>query len=163
MDRAAKFAAKPQTGSRTISGRRWALVAPSSGDRQKVPSDKGFLSPGNWFHLSSDDDWKSWLQKKSERSEGRRLVWNWFKISWQLCFAPFRFLLRPFWWRVGGIFHHWKPKGSVDALKHSVNHEPATPKDAIAKRVPGDQTHEEETVQNENLDGHTADRTNMMP
>ena len=40
---------------------------------------------------------------------------------------------------------------------------PATPKDAIAKRVPGDQTHEEETVQNENLDGHTADRTNMMP
>jgi hypothetical protein len=123
MDRAAKFVAKPQTGSRTISGRRWALVAPSSGDRQKVPSDKGFLSPGNWFHLSSDNDWKSWLQKESERSEGRRLVWNWFKISWQLCFAPFRFLLRPFWVACGRNIPSLETEGSVDAMKTLVNHE----------------------------------------
>jgi hypothetical protein len=40
---------------------------------------------------------------------------------------------------------------------------PARPKDAIAKRVPGDQTHEEETAQNEKLDGHTADRKDMLP
>jgi hypothetical protein len=40
---------------------------------------------------------------------------------------------------------------------------PATPKDAVAKRVPGDQSHVEDAIQKENMDGHTADRTNMMP
>ena len=50
-----------------------------------------------------------------------------------------------------------------DAMKILGTMKTATPKEAITKRVPGGQTHEEETVQNENLDGHTADRTNMLP
>ena len=40
-------------------------------------------------------------------------------------------------------------------MKHFVNHETGNAKDAKA--------HEEETVQNENLDGHIADRTDMLP
>ena len=50
-----------------------------------------------------------------------------------------------------------------DAMKHFVNHETGSAKDTKAKQVTGDQTHVEETVQNENLDGHTADRTDMLP
>ena len=56
-----------------------------------------------------------------------------------------------------------EPKGSVDAMKTFVNHATGSAKDTKAEQVTGDHTHVEETVQNENLDGHTADRTNMMP
>lgn len=48
-------------------------------------------------------------------------------------------------------------------MKKFVKHETGSAKDTKAKQVPGDQTHEEGTVQNENLDGHTADRTDMLP
>src|ERR1017187_9715454 len=123
MDRAAKFAAKPQTGSRTISGRRWALVAPSSGDRQKVPSDKGFLSPGNWFHLSSDDDWKPWLQKESERSEGRRLVQNWFWTYWTSVLRTVPVPVETILVACGRNIPSLETEGSVDAMKTFVNHE----------------------------------------
>lgn len=56
-----------------------------------------------------------------------------------------------------------EPEGSVDAMRRFVKHETGSAKDTKAKHVTGDQTHVEETVQNENLDGHTADRTNMLP
>jgi len=56
-----------------------------------------------------------------------------------------------------------EPEGKCGCHEHFVNHETGNTKDVMAKRVPGDQIHEDETVQNENLDGHTADRTNMLP
>jgi hypothetical protein len=77
----------------------------------KNPSDKGFLSPGNWFHLSSDGDWKYWFKKESERSEGRRLVLNWFKMGWRPVLRTVPVPVETCLVVCRKTIPHWNPKG----------------------------------------------------
>jgi len=71
--------------------------------------------------------------------------------------------LKPFWWCVGNNISALEPEGSVDAVRRFVNHETGSAKDTKAKEVTGDQTHVEKAVHKGNVNGHTADRTNMLP
>ena len=51
-----------------------------------------------------------------ERSESRRLVWNWFKIGWRPVLRTVPIPVETILVGVEGIFHHWNPKASVDAM-----------------------------------------------
>jgi hypothetical protein len=127
-------------------------VAPSSGDRQKVPSDKGFLSPGNWFHLSSDDDWKYWFKNESERSEGRRLVLDWFKKVWRPVLRTVPVSVETCLVVCRKTISYWNPMADCGCTESLMNHE-----NTSATSIQSD------AVKGEHQDGHTADRTNMLP
>jgi hypothetical protein len=48
-------------------------------------------------------------------------------------------------------------------MRRLLNHETGNAKDTKAEQVTGDQTHVEGAVHKENVNGHTADRTKMLP
>lgn len=68
--------------------------------------------------------------------------WNWFKISLATVLRTVPIPVETSLVACGRNTPSLETEGSVDAMKILRTIKPATPKDAMAKRVPGDQTHE---------------------
>ena len=110
------------------------------------------------FHFSNPVRWSI---KNRERSEGRRLVKNGSGRIGLPCFAPFRFRLKPVV-AVSKPTPHWNPKADPVCLESAVNRECSSAKTTKAEREASKQSLFE-AVEDKHQDGHTKDRTNMLP